>query len=68
MHTLLLLTLLLIPLNSNAKDHISESLCDEVADVITDPDFAHLLSQHAKDHLLKNCYGHTNGETTEADD
>ncbi len=67
MHWLLLLALL-IPLNSNAKDHISKNLCDEVADVINDPDFADILSQHAKDHILKNCYGHTNGEATEADD
>ncbi len=57
MHTLLLLILLLIPLNSNAKDHITKSLCDEVADVINDPEFADILTQHTKDHLLKNCYG-----------
>ena len=57
MHILLLLTLLLIPVNSNAKEHITESLCDEVYEVINDPDFAHILTQHAKDHLLKNCYG-----------
>ena len=65
MHILLLLTLLLIPLNSNAEEHISKDLCDEVSDVINDPEFADILTQHAKDHLLKNCYGNTNGETTE---
>ncbi len=68
MHTLLLLILLLIPLNSNAEDHISTKLCDEVADVINDPEFADILTQHTKDHLLKNCYGNTNGKATEADD
>ena len=67
MHWLLLLALL-IPLNSNAKDHISKNLCDEVADVINDPEFADILTQHTKDHLLKNCYGNTNGKATEADD
>ena len=67
MHWLLLLALL-IPLNSNAKDHITQSLCDEVAETINDPEFAHILSQQTKDHLLKNCYGHANGETTEAND
>ena len=59
MHTLLLLILLLIPLNSNAKEHITKSLCDEVAETINDPEFAHILSDHAKEHVMSNCYANT---------
>ena len=61
-YQLLLLLALLLPLPSNAEDHISQSLCDEVAETINDPEFAHILSRHAKDHLLKNCYANTNGK------
>ena len=67
MHLILLLALL-VPIDTYAKDHITQSLCDEVAETINNPEFAHILSQQTKDHLLKNCYGHTNGETTKAND
>lgn len=55
-YQLLLLLALLLPLTSNADDHIPPSLCDEVAETLNDPAFADILSQHAKDHVLSNCY------------
>ena len=59
MHLLLLLALLL-PVASNADEHISVSLCDEITETVNDPAFADILTQHAKDHLLSNCYANAN--------
>jgi hypothetical protein len=59
-YQLLLLLALLLPLTSNAEQHISQSLCDDVAETLNDPAFADILTQHAKDHVLSNCYRNAN--------